>query len=156
MWGFDIDDAVIAHARKAAATAGVADRVGFEVADATAFPGEFDLVLFANCLHDLGDPTSAARHCRLALAPEGVCVVIEPNAADRLEDNAGNPYAPIGYAISTLVCTPSSLGQPGMAALGTMAGPERLRRVLVDAGFGDVQRVAEDSPFNIVLTARPW
>ena len=36
--GFDHSDAVIATARKAADDAGVADRVGFEVADAASFP----------------------------------------------------------------------------------------------------------------------
>ena len=36
--GFDHSDALIATARKAAVEAGVSDRVGFEVADATSFP----------------------------------------------------------------------------------------------------------------------
>jgi ubiquinone/menaquinone biosynthesis C-methylase UbiE len=152
--GFDIDDDAIAHARKAAARAGVADRVTFEVADAAELSGRFDLVLFTDCLHDLGDPTAAAAQARRSLAPGGVCLVIEPNVADRLEDNRHNPYAPIGYAVSTLVCTPSSLAQEGAAGLGTMAGPARIRQVLEDAGFADVRRVAEDLPFNLVFEAR--
>jgi hypothetical protein len=82
--------------------------------------------------------------------------VIEPLAADRLEDDFTNPYARIGYAISTLVCTPSSLAQPEAAALGAMAGETRVREVLVEAGFTAVRRVAhEAAPFNIVLEARP-
>jgi hypothetical protein len=83
-------------------------------------------------------------------------MVIEPLAADRLEDDFSNPYARIGYAISTLVCTPSSLAQPGAAALGAMAGEARLRQVLADAGYSHVRRVArQEAPFNIVLEAKP-
>lgn len=155
--GFDQSDALIADARKAAADAGVADRVTFEVADATSFPGaDYDLVCFTDSLHDLGDPVAAAAHARATLAPGGTVMVVEPLAADRLEDDFANPYARIGYSISTLVCTPSALAQPGGAALGTMAGEARLRSVLNDAGFGSVRRVAQDAAmFNIVLEARP-
>ena len=154
--GFDHGDALVATARRAAADAGVADRVSFEVADATRFPGTgYDLVTFTDCLHDLGDPAAAAAHARSALAPGGTVMVVEPLAADRLEDDFTNPYARIGYAISTLVCTPSSLAQPGAAALGAMAGEARLRRVLADADYTCVRRVApEAAPFNIVLEAR--
>lgn len=66
------------------------------------------------------------------------------------------PYARVGHAISTMVCTPSSLAQPGAAALGAMAGETRIRQVLADAGCTRVRRVAaEAAPFNIVLEARP-
>jgi ubiquinone/menaquinone biosynthesis C-methylase UbiE len=158
--GFDHSDALIATARKAAADAGVSGWVSFEVADATSFPAApgpgYDLVTFTDCLHDLGDPVAAAAHAREALTPGGTVMIIEPLAADRLEDNFTNPYARVGYAISTMVCTPSSLAQPGAAALGAMAGETRLRQVLTEAGYPNVRRVAEQAaPFNIVLEARP-
>jgi ubiquinone/menaquinone biosynthesis C-methylase UbiE len=155
--GFDHSDALIATARKAAADSAASDRVSFEVADATAFPGHgYDLVTFTDCLHDVGDPVAAAAHARSTLAPDGTVMVVEPLAADRLEHDFTNPYARIGYAISTLVCTPSSLAQSGAAALGAMAGETRLREVLAEAGFTRVRRVATDAaPFNIVLEARP-
>jgi hypothetical protein len=57
------------------------------------------------------------------------------------------------YGISTLLCTPGSLSQPGRAGLGTQAGEARLREVILAGGFGSVERVAE-TPFNIVLAAR--
>jgi ubiquinone/menaquinone biosynthesis C-methylase UbiE len=157
--GFDHGDALIAAARKAAAEAGVSDWTGFEVADAASFPASpghgYDLVTFTDCLHDLGDPVAAAAHARSVLAPGGTTMIIEPLAADRLEADFTNPYARIGYAISTLVCTPSSLAQPGAAALGAMAGEARLRQVLAEAGYTRVRRVAQDAaPFNIVLEAR--
>src|SRR6266567_5261596 len=155
--GFDHSDAVIAAARKAAGHADLAERVSFEVADAAGFPGHgYDLVCFTDSLHDLGDPVAAAGHARSALAPGGTVMVIEPLAADRFEDDFANPYARVGYAISTMVCTPSSLAQPGAAALGAMAGEARIRRALADAGYTRVRRVAQEAaPFNIVLEARP-
>jgi len=158
--GFDHSDALIAAARKAAADAGVSDWVNFEVADATSFPADpgrgYDLVTFTDSLHDTGDPVAAAAHARSALAPDGTVMVVESLAADRFEDDFTNPYARIGYAISTLVCTPSSLAQPGAAGLGALAGAARLRQVLTDAGYARVRRVAhEAAPFNIVLEARP-
>ena len=158
--GFDHSDALIATARKAAVEAGVRDQVSFEVADATSLPASgvgYDLITFADCLHDMGDPVAAVAHARAALAPSGTTMIIEPlGAGDRLEDDFANPYARIGYAISTLVCTPSSVAQPGAAALGAMSGEVRLRQVLADGGYTRVRRVAQDAaPFNIVLEARP-
>ncbi len=156
--GFDHSDALIAVARKAAVEAGVSDRVGFEVADATSFlaaDGGYDLITFTDCLHDLGDPVAAAAHARSALAPSGTTMIIEPLAGDHLEDDFANPYARIGYAMSTLVCTPSSLAQPGAAGLGAMTGEARLRQVLTEARYTRVRRVAQEAaPFNIVLEAR--
>src|SRR5262249_41200453 len=78
-------------------------------------------------------------------------------AADRFADDFTNPYARVGYAMSTMVCTPSSLSQPGRAALGAMAGEKRLRNVLDRAGMTRIDRVArEAAPMNIILAARAW
>jgi SAM-dependent methyltransferase len=154
--GIDIDDASIAHARKRAAEAGVASHITFDVADSTAMSGgPYDVVLFTDSLHDMGDPVAAISEAKRVLAPDGVVVVVEPLAADRFADDFANPYARVGYAISTMVCTPSSLSQPGRAALGAMAGEARLRDVLDRAGMARVDRVARDAPMNIILAARP-
>jgi hypothetical protein len=99
---------------------------------------------------------AAGAHTRSALAPGGTVMVVEPLAADRREDDFTNPYARIGYAISTLMCTPSSLAQPGAAALGAMAGETQLGQVLAEAGYTRVRRIAQKAArFNIVLGARP-
>lgn len=155
--GIDADDASVAHARKSAAEAGLGERVTFEVAGATVLPGAgWDLVLFTDSLHDMGDPAGALTEAARVLAPGGTVLIIEPRAADRFEDDFTNPYARIGYAISTMACTPSALSQPGGAALGAMAGEARLREVAAAAAMTDVRRVAADAaPFNIVLAARP-
>jgi SAM-dependent methyltransferase len=151
--GFDVHAASIATARTRAQDAGVADRVDFEVADATGYGGSrYDLIAFFDALHDLGDPVGAARHARAALAGDGSCMLVEPFAGDRIEDNL-NPVGRMYYGFSTLVCTPGSLSQPGRAALGTQAGEARLREVMLEGGFGSVRRAAE-TPLNLVLEAR--
>jgi 2-polyprenyl-3-methyl-5-hydroxy-6-metoxy-1,4-benzoquinol methylase len=148
--GFDYHAASIETARERARDAGVDAR--FEVAGADAYPGTYDLIACFDALHDMGDPVAAARHAREALAPDGVWLVVEPNAGDRIEDNL-NPLGRLFYGFSTLLCTPGSLAQPGRAGLGTQAGEARLREVILAGGFGTVERVAE-TPFNLVLAAR--
>jgi SAM-dependent methyltransferase len=151
--GFDYHAGSIETARRRAAQAGVADRVTFEVGGAADYAGEgYDLVAFFDAFHDLGDPLAAARHAAAVLAPGGTCLLVEPYAADRVEDNL-NPVSRLYYGFSTLVCTPGSLSQPGRAGLGTQAGEARLREVLTEAGFGSVRRAAE-TPLNLVIEAR--
>ena len=74
-------------------------------------------------------------------------------AGDRLEDNL-NPVGRAYYGFSTMVCTPASLSQEGRYGLGAQAGEARLREVLTHSGFGIVRRAAE-TPFNLILEARP-
>ena len=111
---------------EAAATAGVSDRVKFEVASAKEYPGEgYQLVAFFDCLHDMGDPEGAARHVRKTLDPGGAWMIVEPFANDKLEDNL-NPIGRVFYAASTMLCTPASLSQEVGLGLGAQAGEARL------------------------------
>jgi 2-polyprenyl-3-methyl-5-hydroxy-6-metoxy-1,4-benzoquinol methylase len=152
--GSDYHEGSVATARKRAEEAGVADRVQFEVAPATAFGGDrFDLVTMFDCLHDMGDPEGAARHVLDALTPDGTWMIVEPAAGDRVEDNL-NPVGRAYYGFSTLLCTPSSLAQEVGAALGAQAGETRIRETVESAGFSRFCRVAE-TPFNLVFEARP-
>lgn len=152
--GYDFHDPSIERAREAARRAGVEDRVRFETAALSSFPGDgFDLVLFCDSLHDLGDPVAAARHAREALGTGGVLVTLDPRAAgDSLAENIADPLAGAFYAVSTLLCTPGALAQGGQAH-GTLAGERVLTEVLRDAGFDHVVRVAPDAPMNMVLVA---
>jgi SAM-dependent methyltransferase len=151
--GFDYHRQSIERARQAAAREGLADRVTFEVAAAATYPGrDYDLVTFFDSLHDMGDPVGAGRHVRLSLAANGVWMLVEPFAQDRLEDNL-NPVGRMYYGASTMLCTPNSLSQEVGAALGAQAGEARLRRVATEAGFTRFRRAAE-TPFNLVFEAR--
>ena len=152
--GSDAHDGSIAEARRLAAEAGVEDRVTFTTTAADHLPGSgYDLVTCFDCLHDMGDPAAVARHIHDALAPGGAWMIVEPAAGDSVPENL-NPVGRAYYAFSTLLCTPSSLSQEGGLALGAQAGEARLREVVESAGFTRVRRAAE-TPFNIVLEARP-
>jgi SAM-dependent methyltransferase len=152
--GYDYHAESIEAATKAAHEAGVADRVSFEIGAAKDFPTKgFDLICFFDCLHDMGDPVGAAGHVRKALAADGTWMVVEPFAHDKLEDNL-NPIGALFYAASTAVCTPASLAQEVGLALGAQAGEARLKKVIMEGGFTRVRRAAE-TPFNMVLEARP-
>ncbi len=151
--GSDYHDRSIELARKRAADAGVADRVGFEVASAQTFSGRgYDLVTTFDCLHDMGDPLGAARHVREALTPDGTWMIVEPAAGDRVEDNL-NPVGRAYYGFSTFLCVPNGLSQPGGYALGAQAGEAAIRQVVTDAGFTRFRRAAE-TPFNLVYEVR--
>ncbi len=152
--GSDYHEASIEVARQRAADAGVADRVRFETASAQDFGGTgYDLVTTFDALHDMGDPVGAARHVRSALADDGTWMVVEPMAGDTVEDNL-NPVGRAYYGFSTLLCTPASLSQEVGLAIGTQAGPARIREIVTEAGFTTFRSAAE-TPFNRVLEVRP-
>jgi SAM-dependent methyltransferase len=152
-YGFDTHEESIAAARANAAETGVADRVTFATANATGYAERgFDLICFFDCLHDMGDPVGAARHTRTALADGGTVLLVEPYAADDIEDNVG-PIGRLYYSASTTLCTAHALSENGGHALGAQAGEARLAEVFAQAGFGHWRRAAE-TPFNLVLEAR--
>jgi ubiquinone/menaquinone biosynthesis C-methylase UbiE len=151
-FGYDSHPKSIELARERAAEAGVGERVSFEVASATDFPGrEYDLVCHFDCLHDMENPSGAARHVKEAIASGGTWLIVEPFASDRREDNH-NPVGRVFYSASTMLCVPHSLSQRG-PALGAQAGEARLRRIVTEGGFKRFRR-ATQTPFNLVLEAQ--
>jgi len=153
-FGFDYHAPSIEWARASAVKAGVADRVTFSTASSKIFPGnDYDLVAFFDCLHDMGDPVGASSHVRQSLRPDGTWMVVEPFAGDRLEENL-NPVGRIFYAASTMICTPASLSQEVGLGLGAQAGEARLKEVITKGGFTRFRRATE-TPFNLILEARP-
>jgi hypothetical protein len=89
-----------------AVDAGVANRVGFEVASAQTFSGTgYDLAATFDCLHDTG-AVGAARHVRQALADDGSWLIVEPiaNAAVRVraQRNCAKCSSPVGRREASL------------------------------------------------------
>lgn len=151
--GSDYHPESIQLARHAADHAGVTDRVRFEVATATEFPGrDFDLVTFFDCLHDMGDPVGAAAHVANTLGDDGTWMIVEPMAGETVDDNR-NPIGKIFYAASTMICTPASRSQDVGLALGAQAPEDRLADVVASAGFSSFRRATE-TPFNRIYEAR--
>ncbi|MBS0561413.1 MAG: methyltransferase domain-containing protein [Proteobacteria bacterium] len=152
--GYDFHPASVEQAQRHAEQHGVTANCRFEVALAGDYPGhDLDLVTFFDCLHDMGDPAGAARHVRKTLKPDGTWMVVEPAAADRLEDNL-NPVSRLYYAASTMVCVPTSLDQAVGAALGAQAGMGKLSEAIRSGGFASVRKATE-TPFNFIIEARP-
>jgi SAM-dependent methyltransferase len=151
--GYDYHTPSIEVAQKLAKEAGLSN-VRFETADATGYADkDFDFIAFFDCLHDMADPVGAAKHARNALKPDGNCMIVEPFAGDAVKDNL-NPVGRVFYGASSLVCVPVSLARKG-PALGAQAGEKRLRNVVVEQGGFSRFRRATETPFNLVLEARP-
>jgi 2-polyprenyl-3-methyl-5-hydroxy-6-metoxy-1,4-benzoquinol methylase len=153
-YGFDYHAGSIELANKRAQAAGVSDRVSFAVAKSTDFPGkDYDLVACFDCLHDMEDPSGAAKHIKQTLAKTGTWLIVEPFASDRPEENH-NGVGRVYYSASTMLCVPHSLAFQG-PGLGAQAGEARLREVVVAGGGFSQFRRATETPFNLVLEARP-
>lgn len=150
--GVDYHASSVETARERAKAAAVSN-VRFEHADATSYNGgDYDLIAFFDCVHDMADPAGAARHARKSLASDGHVMLVEPFANDRLQDNL-NPVGRVYYGASAMVCVPVSLARNG-PALGAQAGEQQLREVFVNqAGFTKFRRATE-TPFNPVMEAR--
>ena len=144
--------------KKAAEAAGVrAIRVTFDVASAEGLSSRaknYALVAFFDCLHDMGDPAGAAKHVHSTLASDGAWMVVEPAAGDKITDNPESHWPRGSIRHPRFICTPASRSQEVGLGLGAQAGQARLTKVIKDGGFSSVRRAAE-TPFNMVLEARP-
>jgi SAM-dependent methyltransferase len=150
--GYDYHAASIDVAHRRAQEANIRN-AHFEIADATNYAGrDFDFIAFFDCLHDMADPAGAARHAQMALKPDGHCMIVEPAAGDTVEQNL-NPVGRVYYGASSMICVPVSLARNG-PALGAQAGEKRLREIVTSAGLTRFRRATE-TPFNLVLEARP-
>jgi 2-polyprenyl-3-methyl-5-hydroxy-6-metoxy-1,4-benzoquinol methylase len=136
--GYDLAKDAIDKARAEAKAEGLTN-VSYEVRDiAKLAPSQpFDAVTTFDTIHDLVDPVGVLASVFDSLRPGGTYVMVEPRVSSNLEDNVGNPMAPIIYSVSTLHCLTVSLAEGG-AGLGTAFGEQKARELLADAGFGDV------------------
>ena len=98
----------------------------------------------------MGDPVGAAEHINDILLEDGTLMLVEPMAADTLEENLDNPLSALIYGFSTLDCIPCSKAQEVGLGLGAQAGQARLTKVLNQAGFTQVRRTAETHT-NMIL-----
>jgi hypothetical protein len=76
-----------------------------------------------------------ARHARQAIAEDGTWMIVEPNTAQRLEDNISNPVRRMFMAGSMIFCLPAALAQQGPHALGNHAGEHAIRDIVIGEGW---------------------
>jgi SAM-dependent methyltransferase len=153
--GYDLDDVALSRGRAEASGAQL-DNVRFEHRDVARLAVDelFDSVFVFDALHDQVDPDAVLGRIRDALVPGGTLVMKEPHFADALEDNIGNPMAPLMYGVSTLHCMTVSLAHGG-AGIGTVFGEQLALGMLSDAGFVDVEvHPAPGDPGDAIYVSR--
>ena len=107
--GYDAHPPSVEQARRAAAEAGVGDRISYHVLDAAAgLPESFDVITTFDVVHDAVDPLGLLRSIRDALRPGGTYLCLDINCSDRAEANVG-PIATLLYGFSVLYCMTTSL-----------------------------------------------
>ncbi len=73
----------------------------------------------------MGDPVEVMKQSWKSLKSDGTCMIVEPMANNKLEDNL-NLIGKSFFAASTLVCVPNSVAHHG-PALGAQAGENKMR-----------------------------
>ena len=151
--GYDFHPESIRHAQEHAREMGLTNVEFKACAVKEIAERDFELVTVFDALHDMGDPVGAARHVRQMLKPDGTWLIVEPMAGNSLKENL-NPVGRVFYAFSTMVCVPASRSQEVGLGLGAQAGEAKLKQVVTEGGFTRFRR-ANETPFNIILEARP-
>jgi len=144
--GYDLDEASIAAARRAAADAGIADQARFEVRDAAdpAISGDYDLVMAIEMLHDVPDPVGILRTMRRLASRRGALLVVDA----RTEDAFTVPTTEMErffYTFSTMHCLAVSMQHDG-AGTGTVIRADTVRRYAGEAGFSAVEVLDVEHP----------
>jgi 2-polyprenyl-3-methyl-5-hydroxy-6-metoxy-1,4-benzoquinol methylase len=147
--GIDPDEASIGKARAhfpqgkflAVTTAGMSRGEGF------------DLITLCDVLHDLAEPLDTLKEIRALLKPDGTFFIVEPKAADKLEDNR-NPVAATFYGFSVFHCMTQTLARGG-PGLGTCLGPAATEALVRQAGYTRFQRLDIKSLTNLFYSAQP-
>ncbi len=127
----------------------------FEMRDVTSIPAEpqFDLITAFDSIHDQVDPAMVLRRTHGALVSNGTFLMIDFKFSSNVEENIGNPFAPLYYGVSTMHCMTVSLAEEG-AGLGTVWGLQTARRMLTEAGFINVEIVDSPRPQNCIYVCR--
>jgi SAM-dependent methyltransferase len=146
--GYDVSGEAVEAARMNAKSAGVEDRVTFEVLDASqGLPRMYDVITTFDVVHDAVAPRALLRSIREGLREGGRYLCLDINCSDETSENVG-PIATLLYGFSLLYCMTTSLAEGG-EGLGTLGLPESVLRSLAgEAGFTAVRRVEMDNPFN--------
>jgi SAM-dependent methyltransferase len=138
--GFDLDAASIELARANAQAWGLADRVKFEVRDASAPQlGEtYDLIMAFECVHDMPQPVPALKAMRHLAGEKGAVLVVDERVGETFSVSpAGVDWMMYGWSI--LHCLPVGKADAASAETGAVMRPQTLRRYAAEAGFRSVE-----------------
>ncbi|HSI77162.1 MAG TPA: class I SAM-dependent methyltransferase [Lunatimonas sp.] len=130
--------------------------VVFQQKDLTSFTpeGRFGLITAFDAIHDQARPDLVLNTIFKSLEEDGVFLMQDIYASEKVHNNLDHPFGRLLYSISTLHCTTVSLAQGGMG-LGTMWGTERATRMLGEAGFSYIQENRlEHDPMNCYFVVK--
>ncbi len=152
--GYDIAEDAIAAAQNEARQMGLTTST-FDVMDVANLDvhSGFDLITAFDAIHDQREPETVLRNMYKALVPAGTFLMIEYKFQSDVQENIGNPFAPMYYGISLMHCTTVSLASGG-PGLGAVWGEQTARRMLRDAGFTEVTVVDSPRPQNYIFVCR--
>lgn len=144
--GFDMSSMAIEQALMRTTGEGT-DNLTFEERSLDELPeAAFDLVLAYDVVHDLGDPLGGLEAVRRSLKGDGALLMVEPNAADSVDDNI-HAMGALLYGLSAMYCVPAALAH-GDVGLGACWGPTKAAEFADAAGFGRFERLPIDNVAN--------
>ncbi|XP_033760982.1 uncharacterized protein LOC117342830 [Pecten maximus] len=137
VFGVDFNEIAI---NKAIAKTGSCSNVTYLKASGACLPSDwtkrFDLIVLYDVLHDLPCPSECMREVYRVLKDDGVVVISDPHVHSKHRDNIGDfGIAGMTYAISSVICLPSSMSTEGAAGNGIGWGSENRESFLTEAGW---------------------
>jgi SAM-dependent methyltransferase len=148
--GLDSDEESIIRARRNAADQEVSDRVTFEVVDlsdpSADWTARFDLILFAECVHDFPRPVEALAHARRALLTGGTVLVVDERA-DETFTAPGDEVQRFLASAGVVWCLPQGMVGSDPEPVGTMIRPAIMRDLAARAGYVGTDVLPIEHPF---------
>ncbi|MFE1958194.1 class I SAM-dependent methyltransferase [Streptomyces sp. NPDC059479] len=140
--GIDLSAPMLERARRDAAAEGL-DKATFEQGDAQVHPFPdrgFDVILSRGGVMFFADRVAAFTHLRNALVPTGRLAFLCPRP--------GGPDS--AYARATAALSPFLReASPAARGMGSLLEPARIRQVLADAGFADIDVAPAEAPMTL-------
>lgn len=154
--GLDPSATAISLAASSASAEGL-DNLSFDVAYASELsPDRYDLVFAFDCLHDMPRPDEALVAVAESLRDGGSLLIKEIRSSGDFEQDSRNPLLPMFYGFSVASCLQSAMSESDGLELGTLGlHPERLKELLHQTGFTDVEIHDSGDPAHLFYLARP-
>jgi predicted O-methyltransferase YrrM len=137
--GVDVDGPSVQMARTNAAEAGVSDRVGFHLVDASmlAEAATYDAAFAFECVHDMPRPVEVLHAVHRAVKPDGAVIVMDEAVGDEFTA-PGDELERLMYGFSMFVCLPDGMSTQPSVGTGTVMRRSTLEGYAHDAGFARV------------------
>lgn len=146
--GYDFSEVALQAAKRESSLMGLSN-TKFELRDVATLSGppRYELITAFDAIHDQAHPRRVLKGIAEALRADGTFLCVDIAGSSNLQENFGNPMAPMMYAISTMHCMTVSLALDG-EGLGTMWGEQKAHELFAEAGFTTVETKHVESDFE--------